>query len=255
MARRRKSHCHHPHSCTHNTKPTCQAIEVCHELTSGFANQAACVANDYCREESPSCGDLRKRYLSLLGAPPTDSSWRTIWHLFITHAWFQERLDRCTRNVLRAAFLPDQWTDDVKQDVMVRLADKLQRIPDLKLDRAQAETRFAGWLHTIILRDCRMVVRQLRRLHCRTLPLLEDRVGDDPSTTLDARLDFQDALKELDDPELSATLLYAQGYTIREIAASLGFSSSKASRIIRHAITDVARKLQHDEHPLSCPKP
>lgn len=210
MARRRKSRRPNPHPCIHQVKPTCQPYESCHELTSGIANKPSCVPTDHCRDESASCGDLRRRYLSLLDAQSLESTWKSVWHLFITHEWFQERLDRCARSVLRGSFLTDQWADDVKQEVIVKLASKLKRLPDLKMDRVQVETRFAGWLHTIILRDCRMAVRKLRRLHCRTLPLLKDPIADDPSTTLDARLDFQDALQELHDPELTAMLLYGQ---------------------------------------------
>ncbi len=148
--------------------------------------------------------------------------------------------------------MSDQWTEDVKQDVLVRLANKLRRIPDLRMDRTRAEVHFAGWLNTIILRDCRMAVRQLRRLHCRTFPLQEDRAGDDPSTALDARIDLNQALNELDDAESSVILLYAQGYTIREIALALDYSTSKTYRIVQRATVRIERRLACGERTSHC---
>ena len=128
-------------SCTNQSTPACQPTETCYELTSGFANKPTCAPSEHCRDESASCGDLRRRYLLLLDAQTSTLTWQSIWHLFITHEWFQDRLDRCTRSVLRASLFSDQWADDVKQEVIVKLANKLKRLPDLKMDRTQAETR------------------------------------------------------------------------------------------------------------------
>ena len=247
MAHRRKSRRPNPRPCINQPKPTCQSIETCHDQPVVKSNNRNCAEDDHCRQDETRCADLRHRFLALLDSAPSETLWKEIWTLFVSHQWVHIRLERCARTALRGSYMSEQWLDDVKQDVYVRLAGKLQRSLDLNLDRAKAEVHFAGWLNTILLRDCQMAVRQLRRLYCRTLPLLEDRTGADPTTSIDARIDFNRALDRLDDAESSVMVLYAQGYTIREIAAAVGFSNSKAYRLIRQASAHMEKGLGASE--------
>lgn len=101
-----------------------------------------------------------------------------------------------------------QWVDDVKQEIVVRLADKLRRVPDMHLDRRRAAHQLGGWVYTILLRDCQQAIRTLRRVHYRNVRLFDSYVINDRTSRIDAQLDFEDALRKLDDPELTVIVLY-----------------------------------------------
>ncbi len=222
---------------------SCQPSESCHDQPIGSARERTCVEHDRCHQDESRCVELRIRFLALLDLPASGSRWKEIWKLLITHQWMQDRLERNARSALHGSNMSDQWVEDVKQDVIVRLAHKLRRIPDLRLDRTKAEAHFAGWLNTIILRDCRMSVRSLRRMHYRTLSLQGDRAMADQRTTNEDELDFKQAVNQLGEIEASVMRLRSQGYTIREVAATLGLSQSKTYRVIRRATAQVERRL------------
>lgn len=204
---------------------------------------STCKAKNTCRDSAQDATDLRLRYRSILDRNEAPD-WHEIWHLLVTHPWFVGQLNQCGRTALRGAQLPGQLAEDVVQAVILNLANKLKRTPNLHIDHDRAETQFVGWMRTILLRECRMEIRRLRRLHFRMLPLLIDKPGADPHELLDASMDLDDALSQLDDDDSAVLLLSVQGCAANEIADLLDVSLSTAYRLIRRANARLKRKLR-----------
>lgn len=237
-----------------STRHSCANTVDCQEIPSdscrtdraphlAAAAARTCQGKAGCVPDEAGAADLRRRYLALLARSLDDELWQDIWQLFITHDWFQAKLEMCARVALRSSGLTPQWVDDVKQEVIVCLARKLRRMPDMHLDRKRPAHQFGGWLYRILLRDSQQAIRKLRRLHCRSVQLYDNYVVNDCTAGLDARIDFEDALRKLDDPELTVIVLYGQGYAVREIAEALGFSNSKAYRTLNRGMARLERRL------------
>lgn len=241
-------------SCT-RSRSSCQRDRAKHLDT----DTTRCQPTRTCSPDETSSADLRRKYLALLDRLPDADVWQEIWRLFVTHSWFQSKLEMCANIALRSSGLSPQWVDDVMQEVIVKLADKLHRVPDLRLDRGRAAGQFGGWLYTILLRDCQQAIRTLRRLHCRTVQLYDAYIVNDRTPRVDAQLDFEDALRRLDDPELTVIVLYGQGYAVREIAEALGFSSSKTYRTLNRGMSRLEKRLgnperDHEHHVRRSPR-
>ena len=148
------------------SRPGCQKADQHRE------SPQTCKPKDHCRRGAGDPADLYDRYLAIL-QEVEEADWKCIWELMVTHPWFLNRVEQCSRTVIRKAALPAQLADDVQQEVILNFATKLQRIPDLCIDRDRAKNHFAGWMHTIILRECQMATRTLRRLHGANAPAVD----------------------------------------------------------------------------------
>jgi hypothetical protein len=172
------------------------AETTCQPKREGCAVPAISESKTNCLSDARGANDLCGRYLAKLDADETPQ-WRELWELLITHPWFDTRLEQCTRTALRTSRLPCQLEGDIKHEVILRFVTKIRRRPDLGIDRIRVENHFAGWMHTVLMCECRMAIRTLRRLHYRTLPLLVDNAGRDLCESLDARMDLQAAISQL----------------------------------------------------------
>lgn len=195
--------------------------------------------------DSSSWQDLRDRYLEALSRPSADrpGRWLEIWRLFIEHPWYQQELQSCARAVLRSGGAPSEWQKDVEHDAMLLLVRKLRKRPDLGIDPVRAQKHFRGWMGTIITRDCRDALRRLRRLYSPSADVPKQQPAADRGPQCEARVELSLAVEQLDDPERAVLLLYANGLTIRRIAAELDLGYWRTYRAFRTGLEQLRRLL------------
>ncbi|QDU73719.1 hypothetical protein Pan97_07180 [Bremerella volcania] len=165
--------------------------------------------------------DLKHRFLAAIDY---GWQWEKVWHLLISHPWYQITLQTQAQNVLRKQRLPINWHEDVQQDAMLLLARSLRHRADLRVDLDQVHECFAGWMARIIARDCQEAVRQMRRQFMREqsmpdiVPLEMDRLP------LDAKIDISLKIQQLNDPERTILTLWSEGFSVTDIANRLALS-------------------------------
>lgn len=171
--------------------------------------------------ESASWQELKDRFLQLLDSQTPAVDWRLVWRLLVEHPWYQSQLDYCATWVLRSGKAPHQWLDDLRQDAILLLARTLRQRPDLGIDRCRANDKFAPWLRTIIVRDCREALRRMRRLHRRETALPQQPPTVDRRQQLDVQIDLSMAIDALANPDRTLVSMYLHGYSVKEIARRL----------------------------------
>lgn len=201
--------------------------------------------------ESESVSDadsLRNRYLELLsiGASTSEPLWSAAWHLIVTDPWYQDQLYYCARKVLRANGASLDWIDDIQHDAMLILARHLRRSADMRLDRQRAELHFPQWLRTIIVRDCREAWRRIHRLWTQQGTLYE---GNDPiarNSCLDLRIDLQMSLDKIGEPDATVVTLFANRFTLEEIASKTGLRYWQAHYVLKRGLERLRDLLARD---------
>ncbi len=186
--------------------------------------------------------DLKQRFLK---AVEDCWRWEETWSLFIAHPWYQTTLQAQARRILRQQQLPISWHEDVQQEAMLLLARTLRRRADLGIDRQQAHQRFAGWMGTIITRDCQEAVRQMRRHFAREQTLPETDPLGLSQLPLDAKIDVSMATQEMEDPERTVLTLWAEGLSVADVAQRLGLSYHRTHYLWRRAIRQLRALLGH----------
>lgn len=170
-------------------------------------------------------------------------AWLVIWNTFLSHPWYQHKLEVCARRALRQTGAPNEWLDDVKQDVALLLGKKLRRKPDLGLDRAQADKHFEGWLSTIITRDCRQSLRSLRRLRgagheaAMCVPALNN------ESKAEDWMDLYLLVDQLSEPYRTVMGLHLKAWSLDQIASSVGLSYWQTQRAVKLATAILKGKL------------
>lgn len=181
---------------------------------------------------TPGHEDLKERFLEAI---EQGWHWEQMWNLFLKHPWYQTILLAHARRILRQQQLPISWHEDVQQDAILLLARSLRRRADLGIDMQQVHQHFAGWMATIIARDCQEAIRQMRRHYVReqTLPDTDPLgLGQLP---LDVKIDVSVAIQKLPDPERTVLTLWSEGLSVADIAQRLGLSYHRTHYLWRRA--------------------
>lgn len=167
--------------------------------------------------------DLRDRFLSACSERDRESPtrWLEIWYLLLAHPWYREQLASAARSVLQSSRCSFEWRDDVEHEAIVLLARRLRRNPNLGIDPVLAKQHFAGWLRTVITRDCRDALRKLRRESSPALPLSDCLSASDERVQRETRIDLAIALDQLGEQERVILVLYSKGFTLRQVAEKL----------------------------------
>jgi DNA-directed RNA polymerase specialized sigma24 family protein len=180
----------------------------------------------------PSAQDLRAQFFAALDRPGDQPGrWLEIWRLFLDHPWYQAELKKATARVLRNMHPRGQWNEDIQHDAMLLLARHLRRAADLHVDRARARTQFSGWMATIIKRDCQQAARSLRTRLRKTRPLPRDQPAPDRTAIIESAIDIALAIDKLPEPSRTVTALYAQSWTLQQIASKLKMKYAHAARL------------------------
>ncbi len=189
--------------------------------------------------------DLRDRFLDKCYKEDATgtSRWLEIWHLLSQHLWFRENLAATARSVLRRSGCPGEWQQDIEQEASVLLARRLRRMPCLGIDPVQAEQHFAGWMGTIINRDCRDALRRLSRGSRLILPLPEHVLTSEPRVQKEACIDLATALDRLDKQEKYVLVMYSKGFTLQQIADELDQKFWATYRVYHRGLKRLRRLL------------
>lgn len=189
--------------------------------------------------------DLRDRFLSALAEPDAEPSkrWLEIWQLVVSHPWYQQQLASAARSVLRGSGVSLQLQKDIEHDSMTLLARRLRKSAGLGIDPVRAERHFAGWMRTIISRDCRDAVRKLRRQSAASLQRPDHLPASEERVQRETRIDLAMALDRLGGQERAVLTLYSAGYTLLQIAEKLGLTFWETHGAFHRALKRVRRLL------------
>lgn len=177
--------------------------------------------------------DLKQRFLAAI---TQGCRWEERWRLFIRHPWYLATLQTQARRILRRQHLPISWCEDVQQDAILLLARSLRHRADLGIDMQQVHQRFAGWMGTIIVRDCQEAIRLMRRQFVREKTIPEADPLGLSLLPLDAKIDVSMAIQKMQDPERTMLTLWSEGLSVADIAQRLKLSYHRAHYLWRRAI-------------------
>lgn len=185
--------------------------------------------------------DLQVKFISSL-VRLSASTWFSLWRLFLDDAWFRAELAKHARSVLRIRGLPLEWHEDVQQEAMLLLANKLRKLPSLGLDQDGLYQKFPHSIGVIIRNECRQATKRLRRLY-RSGSRLPHDTGFPSTLPLSATdgqwLEVSLAIDELGDRERSVLRLCQLGCPIQEVADRLGLTYWEAYRAYGRGIAQL----------------
>jgi RNA polymerase sigma factor (sigma-70 family) len=170
---------------------------------------------------------LREQFFAKLDEPmaPPRERWYEMWCLIVSNAWYQAELEKCAKLVVHRRRVPDKSAEEIQQNAIVALAERLGDTVDLHVNRAKANRHFSGWLATIIRHDCQNELRKIVR-RARKMFELDDRSVARLTTHMRPveEIDVADAVDSLAEPIRTVIRLYALGWHMPEIATKLGMS-------------------------------
>jgi len=188
--------------------------------------------------------DLLERFLDLVrSGDDRPELWLEIWTLFVDDSWFQETLTTAARRALRNCSRPSGWLEDVEQDAIMILGNKLQQSPDLHVDLRRVDEKFPAWISTIVHNACRQSVRHLRILQRERLVLREEEAHSSRADQLGLHLDVWRAIDALHEPDRTIVQLYMADWNFRRIAHALEMEYFVVYRIWRQALPGLGRML------------
>lgn len=178
-----------------------------------------------------------------LGSGTSPAAGLKMWRALTTHPWFREQLECCARQVLKQNAAPAAWQADVEQQVILLLAQKLQKLPDLGIDAALADQHFTGWLTTIVTRDCRQALRRQQRLHGYGQRVPIEHPAIDDRVQRETRVDLNLALARMEIPERTVITLWMNGHSIKQISNRLQLNYGRTYRIFTRGMKKLRRML------------
>ena len=188
-----------------------------------------------------SCENLRDQFLAAIQKERGSAyDWHTVWRTVVEHPWYRAELITAARIAVKRVGRPGCSRQDVEQEAMLLLAEKLQRNPGLGIDSERSRDSFGGWMGRIIQNDCRMAVRTLRRLN-RGEPLSVEPPVSGNQSEREWRIDLSLEIEKLPDPSRTVLLLSMKGLSLKEIAGRLDRSYWQTWRAHQDGISRLRR--------------
>ncbi|MEX0713118.1 MAG: sigma factor-like helix-turn-helix DNA-binding protein [Pirellulales bacterium] len=169
------------------------------------------------------------------------SDWKHTWYLLLSHPWFQNELDHLCSHAVWKGHRAVATVDDLRQEVVKLLGEKLSRNASLGLKIQLADMQFGAWMGAVLQRLCRQARRRLskkrpasrkERLNQRVVRALAalDQRG------IDKDVELKDALAKLHYGRRTVILLRAFGSSYSAIADVLHshVSEVKSAEIQAH---------------------
>jgi hypothetical protein len=94
------------------------------------------------------CLRLRAAFLALLDRPQPD--WHAIWMLFCGDEWAQRKVRSVASHTLFIGKAPEQWRDDIVDEMLLLLAADFEHTPSLHFERWYGRVLY--WLACEVLR-------------------------------------------------------------------------------------------------------
>ena len=130
-----------------------------------------------------------------------------------------------------------QLMDDVQQEAILHLAERLEKAADLGHHPGVIGAKFASWIGTILLNECRDA---LRRLHAGREPPAAAEDDEAAAASWDRRREQLTALRvaidELPEPQATVLRLFLAGDRIAEIAKELRLTYKQTYAIFTSGI-------------------
>lgn len=184
---------------------------------------------------------LRTLFLRIAEGEPGLIESDDVWRQVARNRWFQAEVRLQAARVL-GYNVDDPLCDDLAQQVVLQLRQKLLKNPDLSADVEQLRTNFPGWMAEIIHNAC---IDTLRRELVARRPPKEAATPvetDDPAPQEDLRIDMAAAIEQLERPEREVALCQLDLMSIRETAEELGMTARQIQRL-RKKVKKLMRRL------------
>lgn len=185
---------------------------------------------------------LMKAFIALLDADLSQAKAHAVRDLFFNDPWFQQLVERRVKQSVATKAVPRDWGDDLRQEISLLFARKVERLPDLHVDREMVDAHFGGWMWTIVNR---LGIEAVERLH-RLYRVQSHSVGGgaiERKENLELKVDLSIAMAEL--PALTRNILqlYDKGYKLTEIAGIVDEKYWKVFALFRRGVEYLREKL------------
>ena len=191
-------------------------------------------------EQTPE--DLKGHFFERVESASADDSELAydVWLLLIADSWYQQQLDHCARSVARKAGGKSQDVDDLKQQAILVLHQKLQRNPTLNFDTHRARESLDAWMRKIIYNTCcdaglsvfdytKLIDEQESEQTRRPAPISDTHTS----------INIERALSQLPKRQRTAIMLRRDGKSILEVAQRLHLTIDQ----VRYALKQAQRTL------------
>ena len=194
-----------------------------------------------CRANGESCERLRAHFIELSRNPRgAYGHWTQTWERIITDRWFQREVESCARRVVANHHLWNGLVDDVTQEVILLLADKLAHEPDLHASAPLLANDFEAWMGTIIYHACCEALRRMGETRAPHAVLADCEASGGDWRDSDLRQDMADAIAHLEGREQQVAVLRLTHRTHAMIAEDLGITE----RQVEYALELAGQRLR-----------
>lgn len=160
---------------------------------------------------------LLHAFLGLLEAEVSEDRAHAVCDLFLNDPWFQQLVERRAKHSVDRQAVPRDWGDDLRQEIALLFVQKIERSPDLHVDRQIVEAHFGGWIWTIVDRLGIEAVQRLHKLY-RVQSHFISEEAIERKRNLEVKVELSIAMAELPPLTQHILLLYDKGHTLKEIA-------------------------------------
>ncbi|MEX2119675.1 MAG: sigma factor-like helix-turn-helix DNA-binding protein [Pirellulales bacterium] len=183
------------------------------------------------RSGPPPWEDLKDWFVRLMFLPHSD--WKHTWYLLLSHPWFQNELDHLSSHYVWKRNRAVASAEDLRQEVIKLLGEKLSRNASLGLKIHQADLQFGAWMGAVLQRLC----RQARRRLSKKRPAPRKEQPSQRAVRASAALDQRAIDKDLELKDALAKLNYGRRTVI--LFRALGSSYSTIAEVLHTHVSEV----------------
>lgn len=164
-----------------------------------------------------------------------------IRRMIVEHPWYRTQLKLVVLRLARR-HLGRIFSEDIEPEAILFLARSLRHSPDFQFNPFQPDEKFSPWMRKIILRDCRQVLRRLRR--GREMESLTDQPYQENALSIQGfYIDLKAGLELLPRQERFVIEQYLSGQSLDESADQLNVSMATIRRRVRRALSMLQQSL------------
>lgn len=179
---------------------------------------------------------LDEIYRRLTAQPSPDFG--ETWRLLAANKVYLSELRLAAGRLLRNYRLPRDRQDDVVQEALVVLHQRLRHCANLDFDPRYGQEHLLPWLRAVVRLHCLHALRRTRGRKGSAWKIDAQSVACYRSDTA-WRLEFADAVQTLDEPLREVLIAFGQHGTLEEVGRQLGISTTTAWRRLQAALRQV----------------
>lgn len=191
----------------------------------------------------PSWHRLMQAFLTMLQTDRPLATGRAVCELFFNDPWFHNLLKRRARQAVNSHAVPSDCLEELEQEISLLFLQRACKTPDLHVKFDVAESRFGGWIWTIIDHLCIEAIRRLHRLY-RLRSGLPEELAVAKKEARDMTIDLNLLVAELPIQMQTILGLFNEGYTLKEISELVGEHYWRVCELYRKAVSFLQERLR-----------